>query len=130
MTPKAGNEGAPLTAAVVGASSNPERFSNKAVEGILAAGWKALPVNPAGGLIHGVEAAKSLDAIKEDVHTVTLYVNEKISSSMADSILKLKPKRVIFNPGAENEALSEKLDRAGIETIEACTLIMLREGQF
>ena len=125
---KAGNEAS--TAVVVGASSNPERFSNKAVAAIKAAGWKAIPVNPAGGVIHEVEALKSLDDIHEEVHTVTLYVNERISSSMTASILKLKPRRAIFNPGAENEDLRKKLSAAGIETIEDCTLVMLRAGQF
>jgi len=122
-------KGSPLAALVVGASSNPEKYSNKAMKALLEAGWRAIPVNPAGGEICGVAARKAIPT-EADVHTVTLYVNAGISSKMAASLLALKPKRVVFNPGAENPELKEKLDAAGIETLEACTLVMLRTGSF
>lgn len=68
--------------------------------------------------------------IAEPVDTLTVYVNPKISSGEYDNILKLKPRRVVFNPGAENNELAEKLKVAGFEVIEACTLVMLRTEQF
>jgi len=119
----------PREALVVGASSNPERYSFKAMKALLEAGWRAIPVNPAGGAICGIEALKAVPSAG-DVHTVTLYVNAGISSKMSEPLLALKPKRVIFNPGAENPELREKLGAAGIETLEACTLVMLRTGSF
>ena len=48
----------------------------------------------------------------------------------AINILNLKPRRVIFNPGSENYALVTKLKEAGIEVVQACTLVMLRTEQF
>ena len=68
--------------------------------------------------------------IAEPVDTLTVYVNPKISGSKYENILKLKPRRVVFNPGAENSELAEKLKVAGFEVIEACTLVMLRTEQF
>jgi hypothetical protein len=59
-----------------------------------------------------------------------MYVGARISDGELDRILKLKPRRVIFNPGSENADLAQKLQNAGIEIVEACTLVMLRTGQF
>ena len=68
--------------------------------------------------------------IKEEIDTLTVYVNAKISGGQFDAISALKPRRVVFNPGAENPELAAKLSDAGIEVIEACTLVMLRTQQF
>ncbi|MCK4462587.1 MAG: CoA-binding protein [candidate division Zixibacteria bacterium] len=68
--------------------------------------------------------------IAEPIDTLTVYVNPKISSGEYDNSLKLKPRRVVFNPGAENGELAEKLKTAGFEVVEACTLVMLRTEQF
>jgi predicted CoA-binding protein len=62
--------------------------------------------------------------------TLTIYVNPKISHQMQDEILKYPAKRVIFNPGTENFELAEKLRQKGVEVLEACTLVMLKTGQF
>jgi len=47
-----------------------------------------------------------------------------------NTIISLKPGRVIFNPGTENPELMERLDAANIPYLQACTLVMLRAGQF
>jgi predicted CoA-binding protein len=66
----------------------------------------------------------------EDVDTVTLYLNSLHQKEYYNYILSLKPKRVIFNPGAENEELSKLAKDNGIQPIEACTLVMLSTGQY
>jgi len=71
-----------------------------------------------------------LSDIDEPVDTLTIYVNEKISSGEYENILKLKPRRVVFNPGAENAELAEKLRKEEFEVVEACTLVLLRTEQF
>jgi len=116
--------------AVLGASTNEERYSFKAVQMLQEHGFAPIPVHPAGHVVDGLQAVKSLTDITETVDTLTMYVGEKISSQQFDLILKLKPRRVVFNPGAENKNLEAKLTEAGIEVIEACTLVMLRTEQF
>ena len=116
--------------AVLGASTNEERYSFKAVKMLGEYGFVPLPVHPKGHIVNGITAVTSLDAIDYPIDTLTVYVNAKISSTAYDSILKLKPRRVIFNPGAENADLAQKLQNENIETIEACTLVMLRTEQF
>ena len=116
--------------AVLGASPKEERYSYKAIKMLKEHGHIPVPVHPAGHEVLGIKSLKSLDEITEPVDSLTIYVGPKISDGELDNILKLKPRRVIFNPGAENSALKDKLDKAGIETIEACTLVMLSTEQF
>lgn len=65
-----------------------------------------------------------------DLHTITMYLNRERQKEYEDYIISLHPKRIIFNPGAENSAFAKKAAAAGIETIEACTLVMLGTGQY
>ena len=64
------------------------------------------------------------------MHTVTLYLNPDHQKEYYDYILSLHPRRIIFNPGAENEALQRIANEKGIETLEACTLVLLSTGQY
>jgi predicted CoA-binding protein len=118
------------TVAVLGASNNPERYSNMAVRRLRDAGHQVIPVNPALEKIEDLPVVKSLGDITDPVDTLTLYVGPQRSTPMIDAILRLAPKRVIFNPGTESEELATALDRAHIPHFEACTLVMLQTGQF
>lgn len=119
-----------LTVAVLGASTNEERYSFLAVKMLKEHRHRPIPVHPAGHVVDGIPAVKSLADIDEPVDTVTCYVNAKISDGEFDKIVGLKPRRMIFNPGAENEDLAGKLEKEGIEIVRACTLVLLRTGQF
>ncbi len=116
--------------AVLGASPKPDRFSFKAVHMLKEHGHQPIPVHPAGHAVDGIAGIKSLDDLKEPVDTLTMYVNSKISSAQAGQILRLHPRRVIFNPGSENEELAEQLEDEGIEVVRHCTLVMLNSGQY
>lgn len=116
--------------AVLGASSKPERYSNRAMKMLAAHGFQPIPINPAGLTIEGVVAKRTLDEISENVDTLTMYVGPGISSKELERILALHPRRVIFNPGSENPELMQKLRAAGIEVVEGCTLVMLGVGAF
>jgi predicted CoA-binding protein len=118
------------TVAVLGASNNKERYSNMAVRRLRDAGHRVIPVNPALDKIEDLPVAKSLADINEPIDTLTLYIGPQRSVPMIDDILRLAPKRVIFNPGTESEELVTALDRANIPHLEACTLVMLQTGQF
>jgi len=118
------------TVAVLGASTNEERFSFKAVRMLKEYGHNPIPVHPAGHVVDGITAVKVLTEAGDGIDTLTIYVNAKISGGEFDNILNLKPRRVVFNPGAENPELADKLRDAGFEVVEACTLVMLQSGQF
>jgi predicted CoA-binding protein len=118
------------TVAVLGASNKPERYANMAVHRLREAGHRVIPVNPALDTIEGLPVAKSLGDITDPIDTLTLYLGPQRSVPMMADILRLAPKRVIFNPGTESEDLATALDRANIPHLEACTLVMLQTGQF
>lgn len=116
--------------AIIGASEKPDRYANRAQRMLTERGYSVLPVSPTGKAILGVEGARRLDECAEDVDTVTLYVGSARVESVIASILKKSPRRVIFNPGTENAAAKRQLREAGIEALEACTLVMLATGRF
>ena len=118
------------TVAVLGASPKPERYSHQAVQLLRHYGHAVIPVNPAQREIAGLPVAASLDAISEPVDTVTLYVSPAHQGSLEQQLKALKPRRVIFNPGTENPSLAARLRDAGMDTEEACTLVLLRTRQF
>lgn len=115
---------------VLGASPDEERYSNKAMKMLASYGHHVIPVSPVYKAIDGDPVHADLNAIATPVQTLTLYLSPKRLLPIADDIVKLRPGRVIFNPGTETPELQEKLDAAGIPWLEACTLVMLRTGQY
>ena len=114
---------------VLGASQNPGRYSNMAVKKLTAHQHPVVAIGRKEGTIGDVEIMKGLPD-HEEIDTVTLYLNPGNQKEYYDYILSLKPKRIIFNPGTENEELEELAGKQGIKTMEACTLVMLSTGQY
>lgn len=116
--------------AVLGAHTKPQRYSNQAVCLLLEHGYCVTPVHPKFEQIEGLQVAPSLKDISRSVDTLTLYVGPDRIRPMIDEILALAPGRVICNPGTESKELQDRLDAEGIPWLEACTLVMLRLGNF
>lgn len=119
-----------MDVAILGASANPSRYAFKAAIRLLASGHRAIGINPAPFALPGLPVVPSIAALPSRLHTLTVYVSPEKSQAMADAIVKHGFARVIFNPGAENPVLAERLRVAGAEVLEACTLVMLATGQF
>ncbi len=119
-----------LTVAILGASNNPERFSNKAFLLLRQLGYEVFLINPKAQEIQGLPVYTELKFIKVPIDTLTVYVNAEISEKLLPQIINLKPRRVIFNPGTENFAIEKQLVEAGIQVVTNCTLIMLNSGNF
>ncbi|NIK72547.1 hypothetical protein FHS56_000033 [Thermonema lapsum] len=119
---------------ILGATPNPSRYAYIAAGMLSQYGHPFVPVGIKKGevfgqkILSGQEAAQQLQS--GDIHTVTLYLNPQMQEEWYDFLLGLKPKRIIFNPGTENPTLAERAQAQGIETVEACTLVMLRTGQY
>ncbi len=114
---------------VMGASSNPSRYSHLAVKRLIASNHPVIAFGKQGGQIEDTFIETTLKDWK-DVDTVTLYLNEGHQKQYHSFILSLHPKRIIFNPGAENDVLSEIAKTNNIEVLEACTLVMLSTGLY
>lgn len=115
---------------ILGASNKTDRYAYMAQQGLVNRGFRVLPVHPTIKEIDGVPVFASLSDIKEPVNTITLYVGEERSTAVMQEILNLKPKRIIFNPGAENKSLQIEARKLGIEALDACTLVMLSTNNF
>ena len=114
---------------VLGASDNPARYSFRAAHMLKNHGHEVVPVGIRKGQVAGLDIR--LDRPQEaDVDTVTLYVGPQNQPAWYDYILDLQPKRILFNPGTENPELARLAQQRGIQTEEACTLVLLSIGQY
>jgi len=116
---------------IIGVTTNPSRYAYLAASMLTEYKHEIVPI----GLKKGEVFGKQILLINErpfvnDVDTVTLYIGPQHQPEHYEYILSLKPKRVIFNPGTENEEFEKLLATTGTETLQACTLVMLRSNQY
>jgi predicted CoA-binding protein len=114
---------------VLGASANPSRYSFLAVTRLIAHGHTVIPIGKKKGKINNEEIITELPHL-HDVDTITLYLNSQNQKQYYDYILSLHPKRIIFNPGAENDELVTLANKNNIQPMYACTLVLLSTNQY
>jgi len=114
---------------VLGASENPSRYSYLALQRLQSHQHPVVAIGKRKGFVGNVAIETDKKEWK-DIDTVTLYLNPTHQEEYYDYILSLKPKRIVFNPGAENEELARMATSKGIKPLEACTLVMLATGQY
>ncbi len=114
---------------VMGASANPARYSYLAVKRLSENGHPVIAFGKKVGQIGDVPIETSLKEWK-DIDTITLYLNAEHQKQYHSFILSISPKRIIFNPGAENDELAYLAKAQNITTLEACTLVMLSTGLY
>lgn len=114
---------------VLGASEKTDRYSNMAVRLLAAHEHPVVAVGNKAGAISDIPITTELAPL-QDVDTVTLYLNPTNQQPYYEYILGLQPKRIIFNPGTENDTLQAMAAAKGIITQEACTLVLLNTGQY
>ena len=114
---------------VLGASDNPSRYSFLALHRLRSHGHPVVAIGKKTGMVGDVPIEKEKKDW-QDVDTVTLYLNPKHQKQYYEYIVSLKPKRIIFNPGAENDELSDLASNNGIIPVEACTLVLLSTNQY
>ncbi len=114
---------------VLGASLKPNRYSNYAIQRLVANKYEVMAFGLKSGEVSGVTIDTDLLQY-EAIDTVTLYLNPERQKAYYDYIIGLKPKRVIFNPGTENPEFYEILKTNGIPFEESCTLVLLSTNQY
>ncbi|MBF0207279.1 MAG: CoA-binding protein [Oligoflexia bacterium] len=131
------------TVAILGASANHERYAYKAIKLLAEYGHHVVLINPNINEIENQKCYATLEEVQENVvqnntgyknffaiDTITIYLRPELSTTLFSAIKSIHPKRVIFNPGAENEELERALLQEGIEVINGCTLVLLKTDQF
>jgi uncharacterized protein len=114
---------------VLGASDNPARYSFLAVNNLRNHGHPVVAIGRKKTAIADITVDTESKPLS-DIDTVTLYLNPDHQRDYIDYIVSLHPKRVVFNPGTENEELQQRLEKEKIPYIEACTLVLLSTGQY
>jgi uncharacterized protein len=117
------------TTLVIGASENPERYSNMAIQKLLQAGESVAAIGNKKGNVNGVEILTGQPNFNH-INTITLYLNPIAQKQYYDYIFSLKPHRIIFNPGTENPELETLAKEHGIIPQTACTLVLLATHQY
>jgi predicted CoA-binding protein len=111
------------TVAVLGASADRSKFSNKAVRAYLKQGWDVFPINPKGGEIEGLTAYRSLADVPVRIDRVTLYLPPALGLNVLPDLAKAKPAEFFVNPGAESDELLTKAENLGLHPIAACSIV-------
>lgn len=114
---------------VFGASLRPQRYSNLAINRLVAHQIDTEAFGLRQGEVAGVQIKSNPDGF-QNIDTVTLYMNPQRQKEFYQNIIRLSPRRVIFNPGTENPEFYQLLRESGIEIQRACTLVLLSTGQY
>ena len=114
---------------VLGASENPSRYSNLAVTRLNKLNNPVYAIGRKKGQIAGVPIETEKIAFP-DIDTITIYLHPSLQKEYYDYILSLRPRRIIFNPGAENEELAYLAESHNILPVDACTLVLLSTHQY
>ena len=111
------------TVAVIGASADREKFSNKSVRAHLRQGWDVYPVNPSGGQIEGLTVYTSVEDVPVKLDRVTVYLPPRRGIKVLPAIAKVRPTELFINPGAESDELIEQAGMLGLDPICACSIV-------
>lgn len=115
------------TVLVVGASSNPAKFGNKAVRAYQRQGWNVIPVNPNEAQIEGLTAVSKIEDVDGPIDRISLYLPPAVGITLLEAIRKKGPKEFWVNPGAESEELMARAESMGLDPINACSIVDIGE---
>jgi uncharacterized protein len=114
---------------ILGFSTNPGRYSNILYHKLRGGEIPFYLVNERYQNLRSPKVYGSLAQLPTSLHTLSIYVNPEISTSMQSQILAIAPQRVIFNPGSENLSLAKSLESKGIQVLHACSIVLFQTGQ-
>ena len=116
------------TVAIVGASADRGKYSNKSVRAHLNQGWEVYPVNPKGGEIEGLTVYRTLTDIPTSLDRVSLYLPPAVGLKALPEIAAVKPGEFFVNPGAESDELVDAARELGLDPILACSIVDVGES--
>src|SRR5882757_10134626 len=103
--------------AVIGASSNRNKFGNRAVRAFRQQGYTVVPINPHEAEVEGLKAYGSVLDVPGTIDMASLYVPPEIGEQVIEEIARKGIAEVWFNPGAESDALIARARTLQIQPI-------------
>lgn len=118
-------DGAPH--AVLGASTNREKYGNKVLRCFLQHDRPVLPVNPRAAQIEGQAAFPDVASLPEGVHGVSIITPPAVTEQLVHDIIAARIRHVWMQPGAESQAAIDTATAAGLNCIAGgpCLLVAL-----
>ena len=111
------------TIAVIGASSDRKKYSNRAIRAYVISGYEVYPINPKEEYIEGLKSYKSILDIDDKIDRATLYVPPQVGVKIIEEIAEKGVGELYVNPGAESDELIEKARKLGLNPIMACSIL-------
>lgn len=111
------------TVAIIGASADRSKFSNKSVRAHQMKGWDVYPVNPRGGEIEGLKVYSKVEEIPVPLDRVSVYLPPAVGIKVLPSVAAVKPGELFINPGAESDELLSEAEKLGLKPIQACSIV-------
>ncbi|MBI5867226.1 MAG: CoA-binding protein [candidate division Zixibacteria bacterium] len=112
-----------LTVAIIGASTDRNKYGNKAVRAYVRQGWTVYPVNPKADSIEGLKAYRTILDVPQPIDRVSVYLPPDVGMTAIENIAKAKPGEVFLNPGSESPELIERGQALGLTVIVACSIV-------
>lgn len=116
------------TVAVIGASSNREKFGNKALRAFAQRGYTVIPINPTEAEVEGYRAFRSVLDVPGAIDLATLYVPPPIGVRIMDDLARKGVPEVWLNPGADDRSVVDKAHALGLKTVRHCSIIAIGES--
>ena len=116
--------------AVIGASSDPRKFGNRAVKAFRRQGYRVIPINPNEQVVEGLKSYASVLDVPDAIDMATFYVPPDIGEKVMPEVAKKKIPEVWLNPGADSEALVKLARSLNVEPIIACSIIGIGENPY
>ena len=113
------------TVAIVGASSNREKFGNKSLRAHVQQGFDVYPVNPKGGEIEGLKAYSSLADIPVDLDRISMYLPPSVGVAMIEEIAAKGCGEVWLNPGSESREFEDRAAELGLKVVRDCSIVAI-----
>src|SRR4051812_18925666 len=111
------------TVAVIGASSNRAKWSNKAVRAFAQQGYTVYPVNPNEPEVEGLKTFPTIQDVPVRPDTITVYIPPQRLVKILPDIAALGCDKLFLNPGTESPEVLAECERLGLNAIQACSII-------
>ena len=116
--------------AVIGASSDPRKFGNRAVRAFRRQGYRVIPINPHEAQVEGLKTYSSVLDVPEAIDMATFYVPPEIGEKVMPEVAKKGIPEVWLNPGSESAELIRLARSLAVEPIVACSIISIGENPY
>lgn len=116
------------TFAVVGASSNREKYGNKVLRAYLQANRKVFAINPNEQEVEGAPSYPDLASLPEAVDAISIITRPAVTEKIIEQAAAAGIHHVWMQPGAESPRALERAEELGMNAIGGgpCLLVTLR----